>query len=238
MMNVVADQNQKKIFNLLSKYIQSNGVKLGEIIFDDFSHEVKYSNLDNYFKGQIHFANKRHMILPLSAYDFIKKLISDSISGESHIVNVDDIGTSFMRIEIDTIDKSISGYFEYYMTKTGEESSYDWSEDDEAASAIIGIIKTSPGINLNQSRVLRLEYSGGGDSGYLESAFNDRGGPVPSLVDDWCYRVLTDLHNGWEINEGSQGYFEFDLNNNTILLEHSFNEDFFESENLFRVSFG
>jgi hypothetical protein len=83
---------------------------------------------------------------------------------------------------------------------------------------------------------LRLEYNGGGDSGYIESKF-DSGESVPADIEDWCYRVLEDMHGGWEINEGSNGSFNFDTVNKVITLEHTYNVERNASLVLFKESF-
>jgi len=82
-----------------------------------------------------------------------------------------------------------------------------------------------------------LRYNGSGDSGYIESEFED-GSEVPSSVEDWAYQQLESLHGGWEINEGSDGSFVFDLDNGTITLRHSYNEEQQESLNLLSIDFG
>jgi hypothetical protein len=62
-----------------------------------------------------------------------------------------------------------------------------------------------------------LKYNGGGDSGYIESDF-ENGEPSPGAVEEWCYQQLEENFGGWEINEGSQGEFQFDFNEKTVIL--------------------
>ncbi len=83
----------------------------------------------------------------------------------------------------------------------------------------------------------QLDYNGSGDSGYIESSFSN-GGRVPANIEDWCYDVLERNYGGWEINEGSQGYFVFDTKNNIIELEHTYNELVEETEDILSVYFG
>jgi len=75
-----------------------------------------------------------------------------------------------------------------------------------------------------QDRILTIDYSGGGDSGYLEDSFNN-GDSVPASVSDFCYDMLENRFGGWEINEGSQGNFEIDLDRKEITLNHTYNID-------------
>jgi hypothetical protein len=85
--------------------------------------------------------------------------------------------------------------------------------------------------------LLQLDYNGSGDSGYIESSFVD-GGRVPANIENWCYEVLENNYGGWEINEGSQGYFLFDTKNNTIELELTYNELTEENQDILSVYFG
>jgi hypothetical protein len=88
---------------------------------------------------------------------------------------------------------------------------------------------------------VRVNFDGSGDEGQFDDleAFND-GTPVDfpelkiSLTDDhednnlreaieeMCLDFLENTHAGWEVNEGSEGEFRFDVTNGTIILE--FNE--------------
>ncbi len=44
-------------------------------------------------------------------------------------------------------------------------------------------------------------------------------------------------YGGWEINEGSQGYFIFDLKNKTVELNHTMNVEESESKTLYEEKF-
>jgi len=58
----------------------------------------------------------------------------------------------------------------------------------------------------------------------LEDSFNN-GDSVPAVVSDFCYNMLENRFGGWEINEGSQGNFEIDLDRKEITLNHTYNID-------------
>ena len=74
-----------------------------------------------------------------------------------------------------------------------------------------------------QNKTLELRYYGSGDSGYLEDYFDGTSILIPSKIEDWCYRQLENDFGGWEINEGSQGYFLFYLDQKEIELSHTMN---------------
>jgi hypothetical protein len=77
-------------------------------------------------------------------------------------------------------------------------------------------------IEIPEDGYLNLKYNGGGDSGYIESDF-DNGQPVPTEIEEWGYQQLEENFGGWEINEGSQGEFQFDFNEKTVVLAHTYN---------------
>jgi len=69
-------------------------------------------------------------------------------------------------------------------------------------------------------------YTGGGDSGYIESDMELGGDtvPTPSEIEDYCYTVLEDF-GGWEINEGSQGNITFNLKSKEYSIDHQWNTE-------------
>jgi hypothetical protein len=69
-------------------------------------------------------------------------------------------------------------------------------------------------------------YTGGGDSGYIESDMELGGDtvPTPSGIEDYCYSVLEDF-SGWEINEGSQGSIRFNLKSKEYSISHEWNTE-------------
>ena len=87
---------------------------------------------------------------------------------------------------------------------------------------------------------LVVNYAGGGDSGDVISAnFYDAKG---ALVDEenidketkayaeyFCYKLISEVSPGWEVNEGSEGEIDFNLLTGQIEIEHtSFYEDSFD----------
>jgi hypothetical protein len=78
----------------------------------------------------------------------------------------------------------------------------------------------------NGHNKIRVDFSGGGDSGYIESTGNtsdDTQIDIPATIEDELYRVLENVQSGWEINEGSQGNFLIDCAATKIYLEFGLN---------------
>jgi hypothetical protein len=87
-----------------------------------------------------------------------------------------------------------------------------------------------------EDNYLVLKYNGGGDSGYIESNF-ESGQSVPTEVEEWCYQQLEDNFSGWEINEGSQGEFQFYFDKKYVILSHAYNIEESRSNTLWEEEF-
>jgi hypothetical protein len=46
--------------------------------------------------------------------------------------------------------------------------------------------------------------------------------PVEEVIEQLCYELLEDQHDGWEINEGAYGEFEFDVCTREITLTFNY----------------
>ena len=92
-------------------------------------------------------------------------------------------------------------------------------------------------IEVPRGGILTLSYNGGGDSGYIESSFDETGDAVPSEIEDWCYAQLESNYGGWEINEGSDGRFIFNFNDSTIVLDHTYNTEETSEDTIYEESF-
>lgn len=84
-------------------------------------------------------------------------------------------------------------------------------------------------------RVGEISFEGSGDSGYVDNTLmleGDETIEVPSEVEDFCYDMLSEFP-GWEINEGSQGYFYFDFESGEVELNYE--QNFTDNE---QIDFG
>jgi hypothetical protein len=85
--------------------------------------------------------------------------------------------------------------------------------------------------------ILTVTYNGGGDSGYIESSFDETSDAIPASIENWIYSQLELEFGGWEINEGSDGRVIFNFNNSTVEIDHIYNTIENESSTLFEESF-
>lgn len=80
-------------------------------------------------------------------------------------------------------------------------------------------------LDAHNTNSITIGYSGSGDSGGLETAYNNETHqPVEydGDIEDICYRFLNDFP-GWEINEGSSG--EIILNKDGLYVNHLWNTE-------------
>lgn len=120
---------------------------------------------------------------------------------------------AYMQFDSDDFTLMLNGYATYPGAADTESSEYDI----ENLSDDVKQLQTEyPGL-----RGFRIDYSGGGDSGYVEDwayGNNDISFDAPENFKDFIYDKLP---GGWEINEGSAGSMEFDLENMTATLNHT-----------------
>jgi hypothetical protein len=78
----------------------------------------------------------------------------------------------------------------------------------------------------NGNDKIKVDFSGGGDSGYIESTgYNSDNNQIdiPATIEDELYRALESVQSGWEINEGSQGDFLIDCTSTKIYVNFGLN---------------
>ena len=235
MEKIFITENDKVILRKVAKYLKSYNIKAGVIqIENDF-----YNDPQRALSHITNFNNHWDIEVP----DFFKPYLGEII--ERALSNVDDLdvdSVNYDNIEIEIITDSsrleITRYWAY--EQPGDSRGLTWGDDTEDSELVQRLLHEimESGTRPDSNGVLQLDYNGSGDSGFIESSFSGGGGQVPANIEDWCYQVLENNYGGWEINEGSQGYFVFDTKNNTIELELTYNELVEETEDILSVYFG
>ena len=83
----------------------------------------------------------------------------------------------------------------------------------------------------------RVDFDGGGDSGQVYDYTEDNK-KIDGRIEDLCYQMLSDKQSGWEIDEGSAGYFELNYKEKYIRLEFGLNyQNTLEPEVIETISF-
>ena len=233
-MESVLTKEEKLNLRKTAYYLRSFGMNFGSIELHsdyvdysfDFS-EINWDEIDT-------FSNNYKIKIPQVLFPIIKKILN---SNNSEFNYKEEPFWEGIEILIDAVKFTItlSHHYSYYSTSDAESIVFD-SEDDQRLIDEFGKSVIELGGQIPQNGVLTLKYDGGGDSGYLEGDFVE-GPAVPKDIEDWCYNKLEENFGGWEINEGSDGYFYFDFDNKELTLQHTDNVEVSAENSLYEESF-
>jgi hypothetical protein len=224
-MKGILTPQEKKFLRFMGKYLNSYGMTDGLLESEGYD-EYEVSDLTEIDVTEwTHFANNYSVEVPEQLHPILKKLLENCQKRYNNIdveTNGNDINYARFSIDIDTEKQEISVnyWYTWYDTADSQGSTFDESDGESVIEVLNLVQEVCDGYN-----EVELRYNGGEDSGYVESTFEEPSESVPAHIDDYCYKVLEDLYGGWEINEGSQGSFYFDLKNKQIRLEHQYNTE-------------
>ena len=210
---------EKKYLGKISRYLNSLGMSLGEIEFEMEPDQEGIDYSPNNFPT--HFQNNYNAEIPDGLVPILKKIIGYVDDDGLYSELPDDGYLDYQRFDITIYaneKKEISLTHIYSFQIGGEPQGVEYDDMIEEWEEK-GVFNDT---SIPEDNYLVLKYNGGGDSGYLESDF-DNGEPVPTEVEEWCYQQLEDNFGGWEINEGSQGEFQFYFDEKNVILSHTFN---------------
>jgi hypothetical protein len=229
-MKKILTPEEKKYLVFISRMLQSYMVTSGEIEID-YDHRPHNFDAEDLSIEQIDsFSNNYTIEVPEQLKKILYKIAKLS---EKEVRNIDVYDVNFARFifEIDCEKNEITFfyYYNYYDTENAGGVTYSLS-DDEDLKPIFDALEEE-GISNDE-----LRYNGSGDSGYIESTF-ESGKNVPAVVEDFCYSALESNFGGWEINEGSDGQFDFNMDDKEIYLNHRYNIEEYETITLFKEKF-
>lgn len=231
--NFISEED-KVVLRKVVKYLRSYNLRSGIItIENDF-----YNDPESALERTTNFSNNWSIEIPDFFKPYLEEIVTKSLRNIDDL-DIDGLNYDNVEFEIDTVDSTLEITRFWGYDEPGDGSGLTWgddTEDTEMVERLIAEIRASDA-TIDSDGIVRLDYSGGGDSGYLENSF-EGGGRVPKDVEDWCYEVLENNYDGWEVNEGSQGYFLFNVTNRTIELEHTYNQQVEESDTIFSINFG
>ena len=164
----------------------------------------------------------------IDGYDRIDELIDKLVDDESIVNEFNDCdGSQRIEVEIDCKEKSltITAYETVYGTDPRgldydlENIKEEYGED--AAKAVEELFTYLDGRNA------RVDFSGGGDDGYIEDDMwvDSERVDIPKPIDDLLYSMLNGNFAGWENNEGGQGSLEFNSGDKTIFFDFNYNTE-------------
>jgi hypothetical protein len=235
----ILTSEEKKYLRSVGRYVQSFGSKYGEIDVElsDYNGLPTEENITLDYIS--HFDNNRKIEVPPRFKLILEKIfkyIEDNINSYD-FPDLDYISANYAKVEIwfDAEEEYLKVDYVYYYYESGEPSQTDYNLSDNGVEKIFQELSNVDEI-ADDDEELVLKYNGSGDIGYTEGSF-ENGAPVPASVEDWCYNRLESEHGGWEINEGSDGSFYFNMRTKTITLNHTYNEEESETVNLFEEKF-
>lgn len=223
---------EKKYLGKIARYLGSLGMKYGEINFEMETDDEEISYDPNDFPT--YFDNNYGAEIPDGLVPILKKIIDyfDDADLYSNLPDGSDIDYQRFEITIDGVKREISltHIYSYFSEGDSQGVEYDDMIEEWEEKGVFD------DVSIPEDGYLTLKYNGGGDSGYIESDF-ENGERSPDEVEQWCYQQLEENFGGWEINEGSQGEFQFDFNEKTVILQHTYNTMVDESNTIWEEEF-
>ena len=228
----------KQYLRRVCRYLGSLGMQDGSIEMDiDNYGDFDFTEIN--WENETHFSNNYSAEVPNGLAPILKK-IGDYIqeNGLYDGPNEDDVNYERIDFDIDCekLEVSVNHWWTFY--QRGDGNSVEW--DGEEGKDIFeewekdGVFED---LEVPKNGILTISYNGSGDSGYIESSFNETNDGVPTTIEDWCYNQLENHFGGWEINEGSDGEFVFNFNDMTIELNHTYNVEENAHDTIYEESF-
>ena len=229
----------KQYLRRVCRYLGSLGMRDGSIEIDiDNSADFDFTEIDWDNEGS-HFSNNYSAEVPDGLSPILKK-IGDYIQENSIFQVPDEEDLNYERIDFDIDcerqEISINHWWTFYAR--GDGSSVDW--DGEEGKDMFeewekdGVFED---LTIPDDGILTVKYNGSGDSGYIESSFEENNDGLPTTIEDWCYRQLEQNFGGWEINEGSDGEFIFNFHDTSVQLNHTYNTEENATDTIYEESF-
>ena len=209
---------------MMSSYIQKMGCESAEMMGEYWDDEL-FS--DRYFNCKGGGTYK----FPFDPSEVINNWI-DSL--DLDIRSYEDEGLNSVWLEINPKDNSISVIAGFSEMELGEEQLVVESLSDKLD---VEELKKELEKEFGDFKFIEVQFNGYGDSGGLEGIKvdgRDYGSDrIPSLLDDVLYGMLSEF-GGWEIDSGSEGFFDIDLENDKVVLHFHWNEQVDRPETLHR----
>jgi hypothetical protein len=227
----------KQYLRRVCRYLGSLGMRDGSIEMDiDTGFDFDFSDID--WEKETHFSNNYSAEVPDGLTPIFKK-ISNYIQ-ENNLFGYSEEDINYERIEFDIDcerqELSVNHWWTFYGRGDSNSVTWDAEEDKEMFEEWEkdGVFED---LDIPNDGILTIKYNGSGDSGYIESSFEETGDGVPTSIEDWCYNQLERNFGGWEINEGSDGEFIFNFHDTTIELNHTYNTEENATDTIYEESF-
>lgn len=230
-MAILTDED-KVYLRRMSRFIQSLGKK--EAVVEEYYYGDLVDSFDEFKRDMLNSEWKFTNIYDADIPDGFRQIVSKvlkSINISNIYIDIEDINQISFELILNCRDNNLTLVCHYYYYETEERQIEFPNESEDLINDLI-----ENGVNPEEDGMLYLDYSGGGDSGYINGAFAN-GEDVPADFQEWCYKALEEDFGGWEIDAGSQGQFVINFEDNTIVLNHGSNEETSDTELIFTENF-
>ena len=204
-----------KKFKLLHYILLSNGVtRISNDFYIDYDGNVDYHFAPWSEKGSVNDFLPNKMIDSLdNFFDTMKDKVLDSLEAN-------DESRATVSCQYSTKDKTFT-IEEDIQTMDYESYNHEFEIDEKELLEDMVQWKEEGKLKI------RVDFNGGGDSGYIDDFgyYNDGNDKhdLSAVWEDKLYKILEQNHGGWEINEGSDGTFIIDNENQSIELDFRMN---------------
>ena len=217
-------QKEKTVFKMMSSYVQKMGCDSAEMMGEYWDDEL-FSDRNFNCKGGGTYK------FPFDASDVINGWV-DSL--DLDIDSYEDEGLNSVWLEISPKDNSISVIAGFSETQLGEEQLIVESLSDKLN---VEELKMEFEEDFGDFKNIEVQFNGYGDSGGLEGIKVDGeeygSDSIPRSLKEVLYPMLQNF-GGWEIDSGSEGFFDIDLENDKVVLHFHWNEQVDRPETLHR----
>ena len=218
-------QKEKTVFKMMASYVQKMGCDKAEMMGEYWDDELFSDRSFNCEGG-------RSFKFPFDPTEIINKWI-DSLN--LYISSYEDEGLNSVWLEINPKDNSISVIAGFSEIELGEEQLIVETLSDKLN---VEELKKELEKEFGDFKFIEVQFNGYGDSGGLEGIKVDGrdygSNRIPSLLEDPLYDMLSQV-GGWEIDSGSEGFFDIDLENDKVVLHFHWNEQVDRPETLHRA---
>jgi hypothetical protein len=227
---------EKQYLRRVTNYLGSMGMQDGNIEIDiDNGWRFDYNNVDwNYIT---HFTNNYNADIPSGLIPILQKIMKYCDDKELIKDLDDDINYQRLEFDIDIDSKKIRFIHWWSFYSRGDGSSMEFDSEEDVKRFERWMENEFSDVEIPIGGILTVTYNGSGDSGYMESSFEENNSAVPEGIEEWCYEELSNNFGGWENNEGSDGDFTFDFNTKIVTLKHTENIEENASHTYFEQSF-
>ena len=209
------EKELKTLLVILSKFIKTIGCE--KAIFD-FTYDG-----NSYYQNKMR-CNGEYINMPIEISPFLEKYLDQLPDFQGEASNGSEYHGYEMIFDLTKMTITTYGLYTEYDTQDGGTSSVELTDDVIAQFEKL--------VSEGYEQPFYVDFSGGGDSGYVEeegSDYKSKRFKLTPLMDDLCYQGLQDF-GGWEINEGSQGEIIFDLEEKEATVRLTWNTENTETE--------